>query len=244
MICNLTRRHTTRNLESRHSTKHRICPPCRFTSFLQILTRFLGGSFPVVHIACLQHFSVQQRRTIGHRQTYKHYYRHHIRQHFLPVKILHTNGSSRRFSASLTETGCKVTAFFSIMQVFWQKNVKKNFRLRFPPVFHTLPFSIWSNRNVIPGASSRRNGRSGFRLGGILSVPTQKTSDLACFETKNAEKCTFLHFFCQNIWSCQKKAVPLQPLLKKQAMNLHRSHEAMNRLGSRLRRTVTGSRCV
>ena len=28
-------------------------------------------------------------------------------------------------------------------------------------------------------------------------------------------KCDFLVFYVRNIWPCQKKAVPLQPLLKK-----------------------------
>ena len=32
---------------------------------------------------------------------------------------------------------------------------------------------------------------------------------------KNEEKCTFFAFFFENIWSCQKKAVPLHSLSKR-----------------------------
>ena len=33
-------------------------------------------------------------------------------------------------------------------------------------------------------------------------------------DNKNAANCKYFAFFAQNIWSCQKKAVPLQPIWK------------------------------
>ena len=33
-------------------------------------------------------------------------------------------------------------------------------------------------------------------------------------DNKNEENCKYFAFFVQNIWSCQKKAVPLQPIWK------------------------------
>jgi hypothetical protein len=42
----------------------------------------------------------------------------------------------------------------------------------------------------------------------------QKGGKKACFLHKNAKKCNKNEFFFKNIWSCQKKAVPLHPVLK------------------------------
>ena len=63
---------------------------------------------------------------------------------------------------------------------------------------------------------TRRSGiisvASGAKNGILTLIFGRKTVLWACFWGKNAEKCTFFEFFCQIIWSIQKKAVPLHPL--------------------------------
>ena len=46
-------------LESRHTTEHRVRPPCRFAGCISVFQCFLGCSFPVIDIAGLQYFMQQ-----------------------------------------------------------------------------------------------------------------------------------------------------------------------------------------
>ena len=46
----------------------------------------------------------------------------------------------------------------------------------------------------------------------IYPAKRQNKAKIPIKTTKNPEKCTFFAFFFKNIWSYQKKAVPLHPL--------------------------------
>jgi hypothetical protein len=48
----------------------------------------------------------------------------------------------------------------------------------------------------------------------IVSKLPAKLVKISQIRKKNEEKCTFFAFFCEIIWSIQKKAVPLHPVLK------------------------------
>ena len=48
-----------------------------------------------------------------------------------------------------------------------------------------------------------------------MHVKVQKIHDFTPKNGKNTKKCYFFAFFFENIWSCQKKAVPLHSLSKR-----------------------------